>query len=366
VLAAQPMLLELARRCGQPGSADNLEYFLSWAAALRKTPYLVLIAADPSASDEETNMAVDGMSGAVLLFEYRLLGWGMGVFRPEDPTGRRCVIAPPDQRASVTAQACRALLARGAQIVYTAFLHETPDPAIVPTLEATLAAFAHGPDLCPSRDRYLWSVRQQETPNYLPLAATFDETLNRMSQKTRYNLRYYRRRAERDLGCSFEPEVRITLEDLLAFNRACSFPVPDDLVEWRHRILPSVGGGFLSGIRDGDGQWLALVCGRRNGEILEVDWQANRVDLPGQSLSVVARSCLIEHAIAQGCTRMYMEGGTDHPIRRSFAEATVTEFTVMRRSLYARLIRRLAPRITPSWNRLAQIVSDPTVNWRSW
>jgi hypothetical protein len=366
VLSMQPLLEELARRCVQPGVADHLPYFFSLDASLRKTPYLVLLGAWPGAFSSDRPISADDLAGAAILFEYRLLGIGIGVFAPEDLTGRRCVIAPPDRRAEVMASAACVMIARHAHVLLLAMQHDGPDTprepdsmaAIEPVLHACCAGLPPG--------RRLWSIRQEDIPAYLPLRSSFEETVSGLSQKTRYNLRYYRRRATRDLGCTFVSEARLSLDDLLALNRACSFPVEEKVVRWRHSMMDKVRGGFLCGLRDRDGRWLALLRGRRSGQIVEVDWQMNRGDLPNHSLSVVTRSFLIEQSIALGCTRIYMEGGTKHPISRSFADASITELTVMRQNLYARLARRFAPRIAPHWNRLAQFIADPAARWHRW
>ena len=111
ILAAQPMLAQLAGRSGQSGDADSLPYFLSTHDAMKKSPCLLLVS-DP---------APRAIEGAVLIFEYKTRLGGTRVFATADATGRRTVIAAPECRAQVAATAARALLERGAQVVHIAF-----------------------------------------------------------------------------------------------------------------------------------------------------------------------------------------------------------------------------------------------------
>src|SRR5579859_902804 len=70
-----------------------------------------------------------------------------------------------------------------------------------------------------------WAWRERTTPDYLELKETFDETLAKIGTRTRRNMRYYRKRAEVELGCVFLPEVRIGRQEFLDFNRECMYAV---------------------------------------------------------------------------------------------------------------------------------------------
>ena len=206
-------------------------------------------------------------------------------------------------------------------------------------------------------------LTEGEMPLYLPLCPTFDQTLARIGQRTRSNLRYYRRRSELDLGSRFVPEVEIDRDAFLAFNRECTYAVTEELADWRYGTLRKMPNTMLRGMRDRDGRWLSLVGMRGNGRHVEVDWQMNRADLPASSLSTVMRSYLIEHEIGRGTTRLYIEGGTPQPIGRSFLKERVAELTFKRRSPYVWLLQRLASEVFPEKNRLAQILTDPAACW---
>ena len=67
----------------------------------------------------------------------------------------------------------------------------------------------------------------------------------------------------------------------------------------------------------------------------------NRERSFGLLASIVMRSYFIEHEIAHGMSKLYMEGGTAHPMRFSFVNDKVTDLVVLRRSRLAILVPRL-------------------------
>src|SRR5437763_11259719 len=115
ILRLRPLLSVLSESCGQAGATDYLEYFLTATENLKKTPYLVLIA---SRSDANVfNLRPADLWGAVLVYEYRVLGIGSSLFTASDYNGNRAVIAPAKLRRQVSAAVCRYLMDRGARIV---------------------------------------------------------------------------------------------------------------------------------------------------------------------------------------------------------------------------------------------------------
>ena len=115
ILRLRPVLQILTEFCGQAGATDYLEYFLTAAENLKKTPYLVLMASRSDVGVFELRPA--DLWGAVLVYEYRLLGFGSSLFTASDYNGSRAVIAPAKLRRQVSAAVCRYLMDRGAQIV---------------------------------------------------------------------------------------------------------------------------------------------------------------------------------------------------------------------------------------------------------
>jgi hypothetical protein len=87
----------------------------------------------------------------------------------------------------------------------------------------------------------------------------------------------------------------------------------------------------------------------------------NRDGLSPYSLSLVMRSYFIEHEIRHGMTKLYMEGGTGHPMRFSFVNDRVTDLVVMRRSQLALLVPKLVKLFIKPDNELALMLLDKSL-----
>src|SRR6267154_5492556 len=307
ILRLRSVLRTLSEVCGQAGATDYLEYFLTAAENLKKTPYLVLMAtrSDVGAFDLR---AVD-MWGAVLVYEYRVLGFGSSLFTASDYNGSRAVIAPPRLRRQVSAAVCRGLMDHGAQIVLLNLEPGSPESCQI-CFEGAMTGTA----------KRWWGTQRREVGATIALHKTFDATLARMGKHTRRNMRYYRRKAEADLGCSFIGDVRskLTMAQLVELNRASTHPVPTAILERRHKTTRSIEGFFCVALSRADGQWISLLGGRRHHGVTEIDWQMNRSGLAKYSVGTVIRSYLIEHEIAIGMEKLFFEGGTPHSMRHSF------------------------------------------------
>ncbi len=354
IINMEPVLATLARNSALTGEADNLAYFLSTPYSLKKIPWLLTIG-DPARRSK--------LIGAVLLFEYRIGLWGTRVFAGADRTGRRDLIAAPEMRAQVAAIAARTLLQQGAHIVYLTFSDAYRDDDC-PGVPAGVAEQAISAELHAIRHRAQWSLEEREIPSHLPMLPTFDETLARIGQRTRSNLRYYRRRAETDLGARFVTDVEITVEQFLAFNRECKYAVPDAEARLRYRTAHTHPNFSMRGVVDGAGRWLSLVGVRRHNGFIEIHWQMNREDLPHCSLATVLRSMMIDDEIAHGFTRLYIEGGTPQPIGRSFVPLRIDELLVKRNSFYVRLLERFASVVFPPKNYVGQLLKRTDLCWR--
>jgi hypothetical protein len=264
-----------------------------------------------------------------------------------------------EDRSRVVALASRALLERGAHLLLMSFRagdgtgHGT---TIRPPL---LEVAEHGMEVA------RWVQRKRTIPGYLPLSATYDATLAKIGQRTRSNLRYYRRRAEADLGCVFLPQIKVTREEVLCFNRQCMYAVPASVAGWRYDSLNGLSEPVFMGIKDREGRWLSMLGGRRYGDRSEILWQMNRRGLAASSLGTVMRSYCIEHEIAHGSRRLYIEGGTPHPIKFSFIPEELTDLVVVRRTLTAKAMQMIARRwITPD-NELSHMLYAKDLEWLS-
>ena len=347
------LLIEFSERCGQPGTMDDLSYFLSKPGLLKRVPSLFLIVRRQNLKLEE--LVVDDLMGALFLYEYSVLGYGIRAFATNDRSGRGTMLALPEQRLKVAALASRVLVDRGAHIVMLSFRSGS---------EGAGKEDMQGFDFLPSSGiRAEWAWREREIAAYLSLEDTYDGTLAKMGQKTRSNMRYYRRRAETQLGCRFITSVEISPAEYVRFNRECMYPVPEYVALWRLKTMEDLSDPVLMGMKDREGRWLSLMGGRRYKDRMEILWQMNRDGLPNHSLSTVMRSYCIEREIGWGMKRLYIEGGTKHSVHHSFVREELVDLVAVRRSPIARVMRKLAKhRVSPD-NELADVLKDPATVW---
>jgi hypothetical protein len=285
-----------------------------------------------------------------------VLGCGIGMFSTNDRSGRGTLVAPAALRPAMAEMATRSLMDRGVFAVLISFRDggagnpakgsDTGQPIGRSTANDKTA-------------RWVW--RQREMPDYLLLEETFDGTLAKIGTRTRRNMRYYRKRAEAELGCVFLPEVRISKREFLDFNRECMYAVPGKVASWRYQSLENLETPLFMGIKDRGGRWLSLLGGRRHHDGTEILWQMNRSGLSAYSLSIVMRSYFMEHEIAHGMTKLYMEGGTAHPMRFSFVNDKVTDLVVVRRSRLGLVVPKLAHLFVKPDNDLALMLLDKSL-----
>lgn len=256
------------------------------------------------------------------------------------------MIAPPALRLEVAAAALRRLINTGAAAAFV-------------TMEGGFGIEAT--QLHNRRSDVSTTARIRQVPRFLALTDRLDTTMALLGTRTRRNLRYYRRRAEVELGTEFVPCVRMTGGEFFAVNRASTHPFSDAFTLWRHSLLqnPRDGEVLFAGLRDAEGQWLSLIGGRRDGDVTTIDWQMNRVGLERYSLSTAMRAFLLEHEIARGTTRLYFEGGTPHAMRFAFTSTESTDVLAIRRcSLRAWMLRHFACSILPEKNFLRSALRD--------
>ncbi len=355
ILAMHEPLSQLAEACGQQGAMQDMAYFLSKPGLLRRTPHLMLIFRGKKPPVEQ--ITAEHLLGALLLYDYRLASCSIGVFTTNDRSGRNTLVAPAPLRSRLAEFAARIMVDRGAHVVLISFRDETP---------AGQESLWRPPHSGSSRGiASRWARREREIPEYLPLESTYDGTLANIRPKTRTNMRSFRRRAEKELGCTFIPCVEIPRKEFLTFSREAMYAVPDRVALWRYDILRELASPLFMGMKDGDGRWLSLVGGRRFNANSEILWQMNRDGLQRYSLSLVMRGYFIEHEIAAGSRRFYLEGGTPHPIRHSFVSEKLIDLAVLRRSPAALIARKLARHVVPGDNELAQMFSDSDLQWTS-
>ena len=353
ILRLQPVLNELSARCGQLGAMDDVGYFLNKPGILRRVPHLLVVSKAPSLDFEK--LTADDLVGAALLYKYKVLGCGIGTYTTNDRSGRGSLVAPAAIRSTLAEMVSRMLMDGGALAVLISFRdgEATNEEGVSKNRLSGVSA---------TNDKTTrWAWRERETADYLLLENTFEATLAKIGQRTRRNMRYYRKRAEAELGCQFVPAVQINRREFLEFNRDCMYAVSAKVASWRYDSLKDIGTPLFMGIKDKDRRWLSLLGGRRHHAATEILWQMNRDGLSLYSLSLVMRAYFMEHEISHGMTRLYMEGGTAHPMRYSFVNDKVTDLVAMRRSWPALLVRRLAKHLVKRDNELAVMLLDQSL-----
>jgi hypothetical protein len=353
ILRLQPILNELSARCGQLGAMDDVGYFLNKPGILRRVPHLLVISKAPSLDLEK--LTADDLVGAALLYKYKVLGCGIGTYTTNDRSGRGSLVAPAAIRSTLAEMVSRMLMDGGALAVLISFRDGEATNA-----EGVSKSRLSGVSAANDKTTR-WAWRERETADYLLLENTFEATLAKIGQRTRRNIRYYRKRAEAELGCKFVSAVQIDRREFLAFNRDCMYAVSTKIASWRYDSLKNIGTPLFMGIKDRDGRWLSLLGGRRHHAVTEILWQMNRDGLSVYSLSLVMRAYFMEHEISHGMTRLYMEGGTAHPMRYSFVNDKVTDLVAMRRSWPSLLVRRLAKHLVKRDNELAVMLLDQSL-----
>jgi hypothetical protein len=352
ILRLKPMLVEFSLRCGQPGTMEDLAYFLSKPGALPREPHLYLIVKRPNLTLDQ--ITLDDLVGALLLYEFQVLGRGVRAFATNDRSGRGTLLALPFERLKVASFISRTLLDRGAHMIMLSFRTGTDH------------ADKENPELfhlpsngIPAR----WASRERSVPAYMLIEDSFDNTLANLGKRTRRNLRYYRRLAEEELGCQFIPEIEISNEDFLAFNRETMFAPRNPVACWRYRMQNQLTGPVMMGLKDRDGRWLSILGGRRIDDRMEILWQMNREGLPNYSLSTVLRAYCIEHEASRGTKRLYLEGGTSHSLQNSFLTEELTDLVVVRRSVVGKTMEQLARRWIYGDNELAVMLKEEQLVW---
>ena len=351
ILELHHVLSSFCAECGQDGRMDDLHYFFEKSGILDSEPILFLLLKAPVAT--VADITCNDLSGAILMYEYRFLGLRLKALSVVDRAGG-ALIARSEDRVRIAARMRDVLMQSG---VHLAMLSVDAtgyaDPAAALTAEIA------------TTKSHRWKMRHRHYAAYLEMQSSMDETLANINQKTRFNLRYYRRRAERDFGSYFLPQISITEQELIAFNRDSSHPSSDKVLRWRLVGQKLLQQPVLVGVKDKDGQWLSILAARRNGDRSEILWQMNRANLPQHSIGTVMRSYFMESEIAQGCRRLYVEQGTPHLMKNSFVHRDLYDIVLVRNSISS-MLKKLTKKYLPADNPLAELLHDPALAWQTY
>jgi hypothetical protein len=323
---------------------DDQRYFLSWLENRGKTPWLITSVEKDS----------ERLNAAILMYEHRFAGYGLRILAAFDETGRRSLVAPEVDSTDFAVDTCHKLLREGAQCILITFRHEEPqlDPE-------RIAALGSG------GMRLRWASREKELAGYLPLLDSLDETLAPMGMKTRKHMRYYMRRSAKELGAEFVATPMITLEEFLELNNASAYRATDEVARWRYNSFSTIKDPVLYGLRGGDGRWLSVIGGLHAGDYMELYWQMNREELKQYSIGTAMRAFMIEHEIARGTKRLYIEGGTSHTMSNAFVRERCIDLVLMRDHAASRAIPVMVKKFVPKENPLYEFLEHPELEWRS-
>jgi hypothetical protein len=285
-----PEVEELRQRTGQ---SDNpllcLDFFLGRVQLFpRNQPVLLLI------------RSKERLEGAVYLLEKTVCGIPTGYLRGFDHlTGESSVTAHEQVRASLLQIAIQQLFVQtGARVAWA---------TVCQGAEKSFTALEQ------VRPYLRVEASSLSREHRLKLSETFDATLGRFGAHTRRNLRYYRRRAEKDLNASFHSELGHdeSQEALEHLKDGCFQPFPNSVNNWwkMDGLLRTRPGYFAMGLR-ANGQWISYLVGLRTGKLTYVLMQINHNGFGRYSLSTAMRSYFFEHEIVRGQSEIKFVNGT--------------------------------------------------------
>jgi hypothetical protein len=322
VAAVAPTVEAMRRAYGLDADmTTDMGWFVSRTLLWGNSPIVVLV-------DQGTKPVA-----AVLLYQRRYCGVPTGVIKGGNGSGDGVVVAPSPLRVA-------ALQAALAKVLSLPLTH-------------TVLVAARGVDAQPASVRpqleldAQWRARNVETN--LSLAGGFDGFLSRMRTRSRRNYRYFRRRAESELGVVFVPsltdaEARQAVKEL---HGVSMFPVPRARSMRFQAAIQATSGSFAMGVRDGSGRWLSYISGWRHADATFVEWQLNHHEFASASLSTVMRTYFLEHEALAGVSEIVFVGGTSAALARYCKPDCCFDIVAMRRGVLGLVVKQLVTRLRP-------------------
>lgn len=299
----------------------HVPWFISRTLAWRNSPLIAVLEAD------------DQPAAAVLLYGRQQFGIPTGIIKGGNGAGDGVVVAAPGQRAAALQAAVTAVLAMPWVHTVLASMREAEVP------ELTVPA-AEGLDCA-------WHSREVSTR--LSLEGGFEGFLSRLRPRSRRNYRYFRRRAEQQLGLAFVPSLRPeeAAQAVEELHGIAMHPVPRGRARKIEAAIRATRGYFAMGVRDPAGRWLSYLSGWRQPEGTFVEWQLNRHDMQAASLSTVMRTCLLEHEAANGVTQVVFVGGTSAALGRYCSRDRCLDLLATRQGVRGRMAKGFMTRLHP-------------------
>ena len=332
VQSATPIVQALRRYHGLTSDmTTDPSWLLNRAVVWRNTPLAVVLERDghPAA--------------AVLLYGRNQFGVPTGVIKGGNQAGDGVVIAAVGQRVAAVEAAATAVLRL--PWVHTV-MASVRGAGTTPTLTPDAAPIGCG-----------WVGREVSTD--LSLEGGFKGFLSRLRPRSRRNYYYFRRRAERDLGLSFVPDLQPddAIQAVEELHEAAMYPVPLGRSRRWEAAIRQTPGSFAMGVRDPSGQWMSYLSGWRQKEGTYVEWQLNRHELAAASLSTVMRTYFLEHEAARGVKRIVFVGGTSDALARYCAPDGCLDLLATRAGVRGWIGQKLLLRMRPQ-GQVAMLVQN--------
>jgi hypothetical protein len=137
------------------------------------------------------------------------------------------------------------------------------------------------------------------------------------------------------------------------------------MAKWRYQLARESPDSIFLGLRSSTGQWLSILGGRRQGTLVDVDWQLNRRGMEKFSLVTAMRALVLQAEVDRGTRFLRFEGGTPHTMRLSFMKEQVHDLLYFRSPRTKAILLRLLPRILPSDNLLFGVISSNAWTWHA-
>ncbi|HEY0204684.1 MAG TPA: hypothetical protein VGC15_11100 [Acetobacteraceae bacterium] len=334
VAAAAPTVEALRRKYGLDADmTTDMGWFVSRTVLWGNSPIVVLV-------DQGTKPAA-----AVLLYQRRFCGISTGVIKGGNGSGDGVVVAPMPLRAA----AIQAALARVLSLPLT-------HTVLVAVRGVDVQAASVRPQV--ELDAQ-WRAREVETN--LSLQGGFEGFLSRLRTRSRRNYRYFRRRAESELGVVFvssltNAEAAQAVKEL---HGVSMFPVPRVRAMQFQAAIQETPDSFAMGVRDRSGRWLSYIAGWRRADATFVEWQLNHHEFAAASLSTVMRTYLLEHEALAGVREIIFVGGTSAALARYCKPDRCFDIVAIRRGFRGLVVKKLVTRLRPHSRLALQIRGVP-------
>lgn len=318
---AAPAILALRRRHALTSDVTtDPSWFVSRAAAWGDGPLAVVLEQDGQPA------------AAVLLRGRKRLGVPTGVVRCGNPSGDGAVVAALGQRVAALEMAAGAVL--GLPWVHTVM--------------ASVRGAEEVPAATPGTARIECTWFERKVGTDLSLNGGFEGFLLRFPLPGRRDQRHLRRRAERELGLVFVPDLlpADTIRAVEELHGGSAHPAAGGRSLRLEAAIRQTPGSFAMGVRDMAGRWMSYLSGWRQKEGTFVEWQLDRCEPSGFS-SHLMQTCFLEHEAAHGVGRVAFVGGAPAALGCHCAPDRCLDLLATRVGVQGRIARKLATRLCP-------------------